>query len=171
MTQQLEKLDLERLDRVLAQLAATLEVVYSRRILEEVLGDLDEVTAAQLRTLKLLSSEPQIGHGLLIGAISEGLRISYPAASKAVDRLVERGLAERRRSEGDARQTFVCLTERGRAVVEKVKLERQAKLERTLQKVGNGREIDGLTELLERFIERSVHDPNDAAEIKLETGF
>jgi DNA-binding MarR family transcriptional regulator len=167
----LEPLTLERLDRVLSQLAATLEVVYSRRVLEDVLGDLEEVTAAQLRTLKLLSSEPVGGAGLLIGAISQGLRISYPAASKAVDRLVERDLAERRRSAGDARQTFVRLTERGRAVIQKVRLERQAKLELALKDIGDESTISEFTRLLEKFINQSVNDAQDALEVKLETGF
>jgi DNA-binding MarR family transcriptional regulator len=167
----LEPATLDRLDRVLSQLAATLEVVYSRRVLEDVLGDLEEVTAAQLRTLKLLSSEPVGGTGLLIGAISQGLRISYPAASKAVDRLVERALAERRRSDDDARQTFVRLTERGRAVIQKVRLERQAKLELALKGIGNERTINEFTRLLEAFTNQSVQDAQDALEVKLETGF
>jgi DNA-binding MarR family transcriptional regulator len=168
---QLEPATLDRLDRVLSQLAATLEVVYSRRVLEDVLGDLEEVTAAQLRTLKLLSSEPLDGTGLLIGAISQGLRISYPAASKAVDRLVERDLAQRSRNAGDARQTFVHLTERGRAVIQKVRLERQAKLGRALQNIGDENAINEFTTLLEEFTNQSVHDVQDALEIKLETGF
>ncbi len=167
----LEPTTLDRLDRVLSQLAATLEVIYSRRVLEDVLGDLEEVTAAQLRTLKLLSSEPLGGTGLLIGAISHGLRISYPAASKAVDRLVEHGLAERSRSIGDARQTFVRLTERGREVTEKVRLERQVKLERVLQQIGDESMIAKFTTLLEDFTNQSVQDSQDALEVKLETGF
>jgi DNA-binding MarR family transcriptional regulator len=167
----IEPATLDRLDRVLSQLAATLEVIYSRRVLEDVLGDLEEVTAAQLRTLKLLSSEPLDGTGLLIGAISQGLRISYPAASKAVDRLVEHGLAERNRSVGDARQTFVRLTARGRTVIQKVKLERQAKLERVLHKIGDETPIAEFTKLLEDFTNQSVQDAQDALEVKLETGF
>ncbi len=168
---QLEPATLDRLDRVLSQLAATLEVIYSRRVLEDVLGDLEEVTAAQLRTLKLLSGEPIDGAGLLIGAISQGLRISYPAASKAVDRLVERDLAERKRSDDDARQTFVRLTKRGHEVIEKVRLERQAKLERALQHIGNETAIAEFTKLLEDFTNQSVLDAQDALEVKLETGF
>ncbi len=167
----LEPSTLERLDRVLSQLAATLEVVYSRRVLEDVLGDLEEVTAAQLKSLKLLSSEPLDSAGLLIGEISQGLRISYPAASKAVDRLVERDLAERRRDAGDARQTFVRLTERGRGVIQKVKLKRQTKLKRTLQEIGDQTAINELTTLLEHFTRQSTQDPTDALEVKLETGF
>jgi DNA-binding MarR family transcriptional regulator len=167
----LEPATLERLDRVLSQLAATLEVIYSRRVLEEVLGDLEEVTAAQLRTLKLLSSEADDSAGLLIGAISQGLRISYPAASKAVDRLVEHHLAERMRSVGDARQTFVRLTKRGREVIQKVKLKRQGKLEQALQNIGEQTVIAELTSFLEDFTNQSVLDAQDALEIKLETGF
>jgi DNA-binding MarR family transcriptional regulator len=167
----LDPATLDRLDRVLSQLAATLEVIYSRRVLEDVLGDLEEVTAAQLRTLKLLSSEPLDGTGLLIGAISQGLRISYPAASKAVDRLVEHGLAQRSRSVGDARQTFVRSTERGRAVIQKVRLERQAKLELALKGIGDESTIGEFTSLLEEFTNQSVQDAQDALEVKLETGF
>jgi DNA-binding MarR family transcriptional regulator len=85
--------------------------------------------------------------------------------------LVERDLAERRRDAGDARQTFVGLTERGREVVQKVKLKRQAKLERALQEIGDEKAIVEFTKLLEEFTTQSVQDSQDALEVKLETGF
>jgi DNA-binding MarR family transcriptional regulator len=161
--------NLAELDRLLTQLAAVVEVVYVRRPLEGVLED-EDVTAAQLRTLRLLSSEIQTSPGLLVGAISEGLRISYPAATKAVDRLVERGLAERKRDERDARQTLVRLTERGREVVSRVAAERRTKLEAALKALGGELPTRSLATLLEAFVAHSLSDPRDREEVQRETG-
>ncbi len=157
------------LDRLLTQLAAVVEVVYVRRPLEGVLED-EDVTAAQLRTLRLLSSEIESSPGLLVGAISEGLRISYPAATKAVDRLVERGLAERKRDERDARQTLVRLTERGREVVSRVAAERRQKLEAALNTLGGELPTRSLATLLEAFVTHSLSDPRDRDEVQREVG-
>ena len=160
---------LAELDRLLTQLAAVVEVVYVRRPLEGVLED-EDVTAAQLRTLRLLSSEVETSSGLLVGAISEGLRISYPAASKAVDRLVERGLAERKRDERDARQTLVRLTQRGREVVSRVAAERRQKLEAALNALGGGLPTRSLATLLEAFVKHSLSNPRDRDEVQREVG-
>jgi DNA-binding MarR family transcriptional regulator len=160
---------LSELDRLLTQLAAVVEVVYVRRPLEGVLED-EDVTAAQLRSLRLLSGQPEHSPGLLIGAISEGLRISYPAASKAVDRLVERGLAERSRDERDARQTLVRLTPRGRELVSRVASERRAKLEAALQALGGELPTRSLATLLELFVTHSLSDPRDREEVQREAG-
>lgn len=160
---------LAELDRLLTQLAAVVEVVYVRRPLEGVLED-EDVTAAQLRTLRLLSSEVETSPGLLVGAISEGLRISYPAATKAVDRLVERGLAERKRDERDARQTLVRLTERGREVVSRVAAERRTKLEAALKALGGELPTRSLATLLEAFVTHSLSDPRDRDEVQREVG-
>jgi DNA-binding MarR family transcriptional regulator len=156
------------LDRVLAQLALTLEIVYVRRPLEGVLGD-DELTTAQLRTLNLLAGVPDDQPGTPVGTLASGLRISYPAATKAVDRLAERGLAERHRDSHDARQIRVRLTERGREVVAHVRRERLQKLARALHDLGDANDQTRLLELLERFMRLSLLEPDDLSLVMRET--
>jgi hypothetical protein len=65
-----------QLEQVLGQLAEVLEEVFERRLLEQILGDPDEVSLAQLRTLRFLNSLPSGQHGFALGKIAEGLRIS-----------------------------------------------------------------------------------------------
>ena len=145
------------LDAALTSLAGVVETVYVNHLLEGVLGDAEEITAAQLRTLAQLASV----ESLTVGSIASGLKISYPAASKAVDRLVERGLAARHRDEGDARSIRVNLTERGRELVGRVATERREKLRRALERLGGDRPAQALLALLEAFIAESTTAPRD----------
>jgi DNA-binding MarR family transcriptional regulator len=163
-------LEVSALDRALSRLAATFEVVYVRRPLEGLLGDDDEVTTAQLRALNLLAAVPDDEPGLSVGALALGLRISYPAATKAVDRLAERGLADRHRDANDARQIRVRLTPKGFDVVSHVAISRRAKLERVLHDLGDARDRVRLLELIERFTALSLSDPGDLEEVKRESG-
>jgi DNA-binding MarR family transcriptional regulator len=158
-------LEVSALDRALARLAATFEVVYVRRPLEGLLGDDDEVTTAQLRALNLLAAVPEDDPGLPVGALALGLRISYPAATKAVDRLAERGLADRHRDANDARQIRVRLTPKGFDVVSHVAVSRRAKLERVLHDLGDAHDRVRLLELIERFTALSLSDPGDLEEV------
>jgi DNA-binding MarR family transcriptional regulator len=52
--------------------------------------------------------------------IADGLGLSLPAASRAVDGLSQRGYVTRRASARDRRSRLVALTQDGRAVVERV---------------------------------------------------
>jgi DNA-binding MarR family transcriptional regulator len=52
--------------------------------------------------------------------IAERLGLSLPAASRAVDGLIQRGYVSRRESATDRRSRLVALTQDGRAVVERV---------------------------------------------------
>ena len=145
------------LDAALTSLAGVVETVYVNHLLEGVLGDAEEITAAQLRTLAQLASV----QSLTVGSIASGLKISYPAASKAVDRLVERGLAARHRDDSDARSIRVNLTERGRELVGRVATERREKLRRALERLGGDRPAQALLALLEAFIAESTTAPRD----------
>jgi DNA-binding MarR family transcriptional regulator len=145
-----------RLERALSQLSEVVEEVFERRLLEEVLGDADEVSSAQLKTLQFLSSLAPNMPGFTVGEIAAGLRISYPAATKAVDRLAERELAARHRDAGDARSIRVRLTTRGHELVEKLTLERRVRLEGVLARLGGEKPALALLALLEAFLEESA---------------
>lgn len=145
------------LDAALTSLSVVVETVYVNHLLEGLLGDAEEITAAQLRTLAQLASV----ESLTVGSIASGLKISYPAASKAVDRLVERGLAARHRDNSDARSIRVSLTERGRELVGRVATERREKLRRALERLGGDKPAQALLALLEAFISESVATPRD----------
>jgi DNA-binding MarR family transcriptional regulator len=52
--------------------------------------------------------------------IAQHLGLSLPAASRAVDGLIQRGYVSRRESAEDRRSRLVALTDEGRAVIERV---------------------------------------------------
>ncbi|WP_051965119.1 MarR family winged helix-turn-helix transcriptional regulator [Deinococcus misasensis] len=131
MTSPLPSDDFKALDQTLLQLLTALEVVLIARPLATVLGEEEEVTGAQLRTLRFLDSV----EFALVGDIAAGLGISYPAATKAVDRLCDRGLAERYRDAMDARRIQVSLTPRGKSVLQEVQSERTRYLQGIFQQM------------------------------------
>lgn len=63
-----------------------------------------------------------------IGALTERLQIRHHATVQLVDRLAERGMVRRRRSELDRRGVVVELTARGEAILRKLALNSLAEL-------------------------------------------
>ncbi len=147
-----------QLERALGQLPEVVEDVFKRRLLERILGESDEVSTAQLRTLRFLASLPDGKVGFPVGQIAQGLRISYPAATKAVDRLTERLFAERHRDSDDARSIHVRLTQKGRELTQRLSLERRRTLVRVLERLGGEKPAVVLLALLEAFIAESLSE-------------
>ena len=135
------------LDGLLSQLVELYEQIYVKGPLEQVLGADEEVSTSQLRTLRFLEAEG----GAWIGDIASGLGISYPAATKAVDRLYERGLAERIRDGSDARRIRVGLTARGFEVLGEVTRVRLKRLQTALE----GLDAAGFAGLMAQFARAS----------------
>jgi DNA-binding MarR family transcriptional regulator len=71
------------------------------------------VTTSQLRVLKLVART----NARRIGDVADFLAVSNAAASKAVDRLVRRGLLRRNESPSDRRAVELSLTAEGRTVL------------------------------------------------------
>jgi DNA-binding MarR family transcriptional regulator len=83
--------------------------------------DLD-LTMAQLKTCFVLASgagEPEAG-GLRISDLARRLGVSAPTASTLVDRLVERGLIDRREDPQDRRQHRCRLTPEGQRLLGRI---------------------------------------------------
>ena len=73
----------------------------------------DRVTASQLRVLKLVART----NARRIGDVADFLAVSNAAASKAVDRLVRRGLVRRAEAASDRRAVELSLTTEGRTLL------------------------------------------------------
>lgn len=83
--------------------------------------------------------------------LSTALRIDASTATRAVDRLVESGLAARRRSDEDARTVVVELTPEGRKLERRLTAERMAHMERILARLSTS-ERARLATSLERLL-------------------
>jgi DNA-binding MarR family transcriptional regulator len=73
----------------------------------------DRVTPSQLRVLKLVART----NARRIGDVADFLAVSNAAASKAVDRLVRRGLVRRTEAAADRRAVELSLTPEGRTLL------------------------------------------------------
>jgi len=87
-----------------------------------------DLTLSQLKTLSMLSELPS-SSPLSLKDLAERLGISLPAASRAVDPLVRRGLVERREDSQDRRIKRVSTTEEGDALVQRLMAARVSALE------------------------------------------
>ena len=86
-----------------------------------------DLTLSQLKTLSLLGELPP-SSPLSLKDVAERLGISLPAASRAVDPLVRRGLAERREDTEDRRIKRVRITPKGDALGQRLMAARVAAL-------------------------------------------
>lgn len=91
-------------------------------------GDDTDVTSPQIAALRFVDRhEPAY-----VGHLSAGLSITPPAATKAVDRLVVKGLVDRREDPGDRRQHLLTVTQTGRDLLDRLRVVRQERLSAVL---------------------------------------
>jgi DNA-binding MarR family transcriptional regulator len=104
-----------------------LEKTLTGQVLED---DFDgHVTSSQLLALRYLALNEQP----LMSDLADGLGISYPAATKTVERLVKKGLAAREDDPMDRRVVRVNLTKDGMRLVRRILAEKNARFHRILQ--------------------------------------
>jgi DNA-binding MarR family transcriptional regulator len=89
-----------------------------------------DLTFSQLKTLLLLAEHAET---LSVKDVAERLGISLPAASRAVDSLVRRGLAERAEDKDDRRVRRIRTTPKGDRLVERLVAARIRSFERLLE--------------------------------------
>lgn len=87
-----------------------------------------DLTLSQVRVLVLLARGPR-----RVGDIASHLGVSLPTASGVVDRLVAKGLVDRRESPRDRRVVECALTPAGQALVERALAVRRSQVEKVLR--------------------------------------
>jgi DNA-binding MarR family transcriptional regulator len=109
-----------------------------------------ELTFTQFKALMLLAHEPE---ALSVKDVSDRIGISFPAASRAVDPLVKRGIVERTEDQLDRRVKRVRTTKDGDRLVERLIATRIKSFEQLLEgfSVTERRKLgDALDEILAR---------------------
>ncbi len=104
---------------------------------------------SQVKCLGLLND----ADALSVSALSDELVLSLPAASRAVDALVQRGELTRVEDTRDRRSRLVSITPRGRKTFEKLMAVRRAGVERLLGEL-DPPELDALAAALRPIVER-----------------
>jgi DNA-binding MarR family transcriptional regulator len=90
--------------------------------LQKNLAELD-LTLPQVQVLRILHQQ---GTAVPTGKLAQCLRISAPATTQLTDRLIRKGLIERRSSEDDRRAVLVALSGAGRSLIDKFRERRNA---------------------------------------------
>jgi DNA-binding MarR family transcriptional regulator len=104
---------------------------------------------SQVKCLMLLNE----ADALSVSALSDELVLSLPAASRAVEALVQRGELTRVEDARDRRSKLVSITPRGRKTFEKLIAVRRAGVERLLAEL-DPPELDALAAALRPIVER-----------------
>ncbi len=97
---------------------AIIEKLMTQRMLDERFEQ--QVTPSQLVALRYLS----LNESSLMSDVAEGLDISFPAATKTIDRLVRKELATRTEDLRDRRVVRIRLTDQGKELVNNIYRER-----------------------------------------------
>jgi len=126
----------------LAQLLASLEALDLRRF-----GDLG-LTLSQLRVLHLVRDHPAS-----CGQIAEHLGITASTATALIDRLVRRGLLQRRPHPGDRRVTDLALSETARGLLPEAAARKGGEIRAAVEELAPV-DRDQLAALLDRVTRR-----------------
>lgn len=117
----------------------------------------DDVTLPQYRALVVLASRgPQP-----LGALAEQLDVTPSTATRLCDRLVRKGLVDRRPSETSRREVEVSVTDAGRDIVDSVTRRRRREIGRILEAVPADRQMQ-LVEALHDFASAAGEVPEQA---------
>lgn len=117
----------------------------------------EELTMKEYDVLFTLSRGP--ADGLRLKELNSDVLLSQPSLSRLVDRLVARGLVERRAVADDLRGTRVVLTEDGRALQRRVGRRHVASIDEALGAALSADELTTLTELTDRLRNRVASLP------------
>lgn len=114
----------------------------------------DQVTLTQYRTLVVLNSRgPQS-----LQALAAELQVVPSTATRMCDRLVAKGLIERRTPEENRREVELRLAEAGADIVAQVARERKRQLRRITDRMSPGSQV-ALVEALQEFTEAAGETP------------
>ncbi|HET8666751.1 MAG TPA: MarR family transcriptional regulator [Terriglobales bacterium] len=117
--------------------------ILHNKLLRELAGD--QLSPSQLRLLELLARTKT----QTVGNVAAFLRVSYPAASKTVDKLVQRKWLSRTEGETDRRAAHLSLTSAARKLVADYDARRRHTLAKLFRRFSPG-DLDRLTACMEQ---------------------
>jgi DNA-binding MarR family transcriptional regulator len=138
---------LPRLVDALGELSCVLNQEASSELLQTV-ADLD-LSFTQVKSLLVLRGDD----GLAVKDLAARLNLSLPAASRAVDLLVQRGLVGRTESSTDRRSRLVALLPAGRALLDEATRARRSGVQRWAASLSPDQQaslLDALLPIVER---------------------
>lgn len=154
---------LQTVDRDIGLFVAIVREMFFQGLVDELCEE--RITVGQVRCMCFIWSH----EGVTIGDVARGLGISYPAATKTVSRLVEKGFVKRIHNQTDRRNIFVEITPLGIELTAKIKPEKLRRLRSLLDRLAP-EDLGHLRKGLEAFLSVSVTDEELFAQICLHCG-
>ena len=142
---------------------AIVEKLMTQRMLDESFEQ--QVTPSQLVALRYLS----LNESSLMSDVAEGLGISFPAATKTIDRLVRKGFASRSEDPHDRRVVRIRLTDEGKSLVSDIYRERARRFTAVLDQL-DPVALEALHQGMEVFITTAIDDEETAKSVCLHCG-
>ena len=136
-----------------------------QRLLAAGLSSRSSLTATQHQALAFLAHHP----GCTVGELAAGLAVSCPAATKLVDRLAAKSLAQRLPGDSDRRQVRVQLSFVGAQALSQVEQARREILEGVFAHLPRARHL-GLLRGMEAMLSRLVADADTALSLCFHCG-
>lgn len=154
---------LQTVDRDIGLFVAIVREILSQGLVEEVCQE--QITVGQVRCLCFIWAHEVV----TIGDISRGLGVSYPAATKTVSRLAEKGMVIRKHDQTDRRTISVEITPTGKELTTRVKPEKLKRLGSLLEKM-SAKDLGNLRKGIEAFLSAAVTDRELSEQICLHCG-
>ena len=110
--------------------------------LQQNLAELD-LTLPQVQVLRILHRQGAVPTGKL----AQCLKISAPATTQLTDRLIRKGLIERRSSEDDRRAVLVALSGAGQCLIDKFRERRNAVFNAALSQLSEAEQAQVVSSL------------------------
>ncbi|HEY3418017.1 MAG TPA: MarR family transcriptional regulator [Armatimonadota bacterium] len=152
-----------KLERCVELLGTYSSAVLTSRLLAEATHG--ELTPSQLEALIFIRRHG----GCSAKALSEGLHISIPSSTRLVDRMVRKGLVDRRESGVDRRLVHLTVTPAGEHTLLQVHEARLLRLRLALETLPPG-ERDIMLNALEHFLTAALHDVQTVEDCCLHCG-
>ncbi len=124
-----------------------------------------QVTLAQMKCLQYIHSHDRV----LIGDIAKSRGISYPAATKAVSRLEEKGLVFREHDPDDRRNVFIRLTDCGQMIATQILPDRVLRIKKLLDEMP-GEKRRAMLEGMAAFLAAALKDGQLLEQVCLHCG-
>jgi DNA-binding MarR family transcriptional regulator len=125
------------------------------------LGEITDhnVSFVQMNLLRVLHEHP----GKTVGDVTKYMYVSYPAATKTIDKLAKLGYVKRKEDPGDRRIAHLHLTSAGEALVDEYERKKEQKIKHVIDRfgLGNAKELNGkLLEFARALLEEFSTDPS-----------
>ena len=126
----------------------------------------DGLTEAQLNAVRFL----YLKKDLVMRDVATGLGFSFAAGTKTIDRLAQKGLAQRTPREEDGRQVHVTLTEKGQELAARLKDGTESAFRRVLSEMSPD-EVALLNRAIESFLTGMIRDGQNADHLCIACGY